>query len=725
MALKLPTSSVKALGSYTYKLSGIAYHPMGSYLAGIGLMRIINRHVDAEAKFYWQGTDFWIITNTPQLELVEKILANYEAIVIFSPWNNSSGIKVNKTGELAYEDSIEKIINSQSWRTKAIKELLPEFWQLIDEYKVGETTFERPKEQEKLKFINQCLKRITHPEWREWADATVILTEDLSKQKSKSIEAYYPPLLGSGGNVASVDIAVNYYKAVCTLFNLETGEHNTNAYACLTQVIFGIANDETTESDEVKAIHLFPTQDFKLDFKLSQSSDYAASGGSSASTVNPAWVLLASEGLSIFSSSISTINGSSDDSGKAIGRTLAKYSLAVATKGASTDLISLDERKSFTEEYFLPLWTEPRTYANLKARLFESPLASEEQFYLPRQIDDGTDFIQAIQSWAIQNNITGKFARYAMLPRKGQSNFAVLLELVEVGIDAKKLDLASDLDKYRRSLRLWARSEDCPTIVQGLIYQFERIFNQFIQGKVSHTELLMALGKLAPIRQPKSLRFEWLEPLLNESNSPEFRLALSIASCGLGLHLKENRDIFVVGNVIQSLVNLQRQWGLKAGDGQECYAPFKDINAFIIGENSFDDSQFERWLWGLSLINFDVKTNQLPEFEDIEVAFLKLPPAYRLGLIYIEKFSHKNLPIDAIAHGGDLKFIISRLMGQGINLRAVFNSQSSVNNFRCAAALAFPISPENKKKIFQRFFTQMSTEISTPADLSEMVNNTG
>ena len=186
MALKLPTSSVKALGSYTYKLSGIAYHPMGSYLAGIGLMRIINRHVDAEAKFYWQGTDFWIITNTPQLELVEKILANYEAIVIFSPWNNSSGIKVNKTGELAYEDSIEKIINSQSWRTKAIKELLPEFWQLIDEYKVGETTFERPKEQEKLKFINQCLKRITHPEWREWADATVILTEKISVNRSLS-----------------------------------------------------------------------------------------------------------------------------------------------------------------------------------------------------------------------------------------------------------------------------------------------------------------------------------------------------------------------------------------------------------------------------------------------------------------------------------------------------------------------------------------------------------
>lgn len=754
MALEeLPNSSVKALSRYTYKLSGIAYQPMGCYLASMGLMRVINRHVDPEAQFYWQGKDFYINTNTPQSELVEKILASYEAIVIFSPWNNSSGIKVNNTGELSYEGSIEKIANSQSWRTQEIKELLPEFCELIDEYKVGETSFARPKESEKPNFIRQFLNRITHPEWREWADATVILREVTSKQGITLLKPIYPALLGTGGNVSSVDIAENYYSAVCTLFDANTGEPVANAHACLTKAIFGTATSEMIESQEVKALHLFPTQDYKLDYKLSKNNDYAPVGGSSASTVNPALILLATEGLSTFSRNISAINGEGDH-GKVIGPPLARYSLAVVTKGASTDLVTLDERKSLAEEYFLPLWSEPKTYPKLKERLFESPLASEEQFYLPKQINDGTDFIEAIQSWAIKNKITGKFVRYAMLPRKGRSNFAVMLELVTVGVDAQRLDLARDLDQERHKLANFARSKDCPALVQGLIYQFDNIFNQFIQGKATHTDLLMELGKLAPIiiQRPPNLKylsfdwtkpllcFNWIKPLFSESNYPEFRLALSIASCGLNAYLKES---FPVGNVIESLIKLQRQWGVKADKEEHYYArnhrifaSLADINAFIADGNSFDDPLFESWLWALSLIDFNINIEQVPEFEDSQVAFLKLPPAYRLGLIYIKTFERKNSPINAIAHSGDLQLIISRLMGKGIYLKANYTGKDKstaegrvkVEKIRrCAAALSAPVSAAKKHLIFKKFFTEMLSDSTTPVDSSEMliVDDTG
>jgi CRISPR-associated protein Csx17 len=479
--------------------------------------------------------------NVPQTELVDQILASYEAMVAFNPWNKSSGIELNKkTGELSYVGSIAKIANSESWRTEAIRELLPEFKELIDRFKIGETTFSYPEKVEKLKFIEQCLSRISNTEWREWTDATIILMQVTNKEGATSIKPKYPALLGSGGNFGAVDIAENYYSAVAILFDPQTGEPAANAAACLTKAIFGIDSVEVTESKEVKALHLFPRQDYKLDFALSKNNDHAPSGGSSATTVNPALLLLASEGLSTFSGQTSTINGGADsDTGKAVGRTLARYSLAVATNGASTDLVSLDERKSFTEEYFLPLWTEPRTYQRLKIRLFESPLANEEQFYLPRQINDGTDFIQALQEWAVENRIAGKFARYAMLPRKGQSNFAVMLEVVNVGGDAQRLDLAADLDEYRRNIRFFAKSDNCPTLLQGSIYGFDRTFNQFIQGKCSHSELFMALArlsklsnKLASFRQPKSLRFDWIEPLQAESNCPEFRLALSIAYTG-------------------------------------------------------------------------------------------------------------------------------------------------------------------------------------------------
>jgi CRISPR-associated protein Csx17 len=721
MVLSLSHSPAIISQKYSYQLSGISDRPMGAYLAGLGLMRIIERHVDKTAQFYWQGLDFWIDTNVPQSELVDRILATYEAMVAFNPWNKSSGIEMNtKTGELNYVGSIAKIADSESWRTQAIRDLLPEFKELIDEFKVGETTFSYPEKLEKLKFIEQCLSRISNTEWREWADATIILMQVTNKDGATSIKPKYPALLGSGGNVGAVDIAENYYSAVAILFDPQTGEPAANAAACLTKAIFGIDSVEVTESKEVKALHLFPRQDYKLDFALSKNNDYAPSGGSSATTVNPALMLLASEGLSTFSGQTSTINGGGDsDTGKAIGRTLARYSLAVATNGASTDLVSLDERKSFTEEYFLPLWSEPRTYKRLKKNLFESPLANEEQFYLPRQINDGTDFIQALQEWAVKNKIAGKFARYAMLPRKGQSNFAVMLEVVNVGAEAKKLDLAADLDEYRRNIRFFAKSDNCPTLLQGSIYQFDRVFNQFIQGKCSHTALLMALSKLAPVRHPKSLRFDWIEPLQAESNCPEFRLALSIASCGLKSYLYGEGATFAVGNLIDSLVRLQRQWGFAADKDrsfyfypteQRIFATFSDISTFISNPN-FDDRLFESWLWVLSLIDFNAMNTMIDsprENPNDRLAILKLPSAYRIGVVHLKTFSRKNSPVAAISSTGDLKSTISHLMGAGIHVRAHSTQQVLVSDVRSAAALAFPVSSAQTNKIIEKFFTKES-----------------
>jgi CRISPR-associated protein Csx17 len=712
-------------GKYAYQLKGISDRPMGSYLAALGLMRIIERHVDDKAQFYWQGIDFYINTKVPQSELIEQLLANYEAMVAFNPWNKGCGIEIDKkTGALSYVGSIAQIANSESRRTKKIKVLLPEFWKLIDEFKSQGTTFSYPEKAEKLAFIEQCLSRLNQ-HWRtEWADATVILMQITNKQGTTSVKAKYPALLGSGGNVGAVDIAENYYSAVGLLFDPQTGEPVANAAACFTKAIFGAESSEVTESKDVKALHLLPNQDYKLDFALSKNYDYAPSGGSSASTVNPALVLLASEGLSTFSGHASGGGGDTDTGKPLMGRELAKYSLAVATSGASTDLVSLDERKSFTEEYFLPLWSQPRTYERLKTRLFDSPLANEAQFFLPRQISDGTDFIQVLQKWAIENKITGKFARYSMLPRKGQSNFAVMLETVNVGVGS---DLAVDLEDYRRNLRGFAKSDDCPALVQGSIYHFDRVFSQFIQGKCSHSDLLMALGKLAPVRWPKSLRYDWIAPVLTESNCPEFRLALSIASCGIKYYLHGENQVFAVGNPIESLIRLQQRWGFEAEKGkvfyatsQRIFAQFADISAFI-SNPSFDDRLFECWLWALSLIDFTGSIEQIPT-EDSPLAILKLPPAYRLGLVHIKIFDRKNSPVAAIAYTGDLKPTIARLMGAGIYPRAGKSPPALTADIRTAAALTFPVSKKQKTSILKKFFIQESDSITPSTNITATEN---
>ncbi len=728
MVLKIPTSTAPT-SRYAYRLKGISDRPMGSYLAALGIMRVIERHVDEKAEFYWQGSDFYISTNdVPESELIERLLASYEAMVAFNPWNKSSGIEINKkTGTLSYVGSIAQIANSKSRRTQKIRELLPEFWQLIDEYKIQGANFSYPEKAEKLSFMQQCISRITHPAWRKWADATVILMEITDKKGATSIKPKYPALLGSGGNVGAVDIAENYYSAVNVLFDPQTGEPAANATACFAKAIFGTNSGEVTESKEVKALHLFPHQDYKLDFALAKNYDYAPSGGSSASTVNPAMMLLASEGLVTFSGHAAGGGGETDTGKPLLGRELAKYSLIVATSGASTDLVSLDERKSFAEEYFLPLWTEPQTYDRLQISLFNSPLTSEAQFFLPRQVSDGTDFIQILQEWAIKNKISGKFARYSMLPRKGQSNFAVMLETVHVGAESQRLDLAADLEEYRRNLRGFAKSDDCPAMVQGSIYHFDRIFGQFIQGKCSHSDLLMVLGKLAPVRWPKSLRYNWVAPLLAESNYPEFRLALSIASCGIKFYLHGENKIFAVGNPIDSLIRLQQRWGLAAEKNKPFYATsyrilaqFADINAFINSPN-FDDRLFECWVWALSLIDFKGLTENILA-EDQSSAILKLPPTYRLGLVHVKTFERKKSPVAAIAYSGDVKSVISQLMGANIYLRTGKSPPACSADLRIAAALAFPVGYAQQSKILNRFFVQESDSLISTTDITTTVN---
>lgn len=255
--------------------------------------------------------------------------------------------------------------------------------------------------------------------------------------------------------------------------------------------------------------------------------------------------------------------------------------------------------------------------------------------------------------------------------------------------------------------------------MQGSIYEFDRTFNQFIQDKCSHTALLMALGKLAPVRQPQSLRFDWIEPLQAESNCPEFRLALSIASCGLKSHLYGEAATFAVGNPVESLVRLQRDWGRLADDGKNfCFYPserrifadFGDISAFI-SSASFDDRLFESWLWVLSLIDFNVRIDSPLASRDYQSAMLKLPSAYRIGAVHLKTFKRERSPVESIAYTGYLKPTISRLMGAKIYLKVPLSDRMQIGDIRAAAALAFPVSAKQVEAIIQKFFTQESDNL--------------
>ncbi|WP_373545316.1 hypothetical protein [Chamaesiphon sp.] len=678
-----------------YQLEGITHQPLGNYLAGLGVMSIVERYIDPNAQFHWIGLEFWVETIVPQSQLVPKILSRLEASPLFTPWNASCGIAIDKsTGNLSYTDSIEQMMESDSWRTDNIRALIPQFRQLINEAKVAtKSGYTYPKDREKETFILNCLDSISDDRWQSWAN-TVIVPVDSYGQ----ISIKYPKLLGTMGNIGAVDIAENYHTAFGLLFDPD-GDPTDIADKCFAQIIFNVPSEHKIQSGSVKGIHLFPHQDFNLDRARSQNYDYPPSGVGSTATINPAAVLLATEGLLTFGGLCTPLTPND----RPTGRSVAKYSLAVATTGATIDLVSLDERKNHCEEYFLPLWTQPHTHSLLTFNLFTSPLATAPQFYLQAQIYDATDYITALRAWATTNCLAGKFARYALLTRKSRfDNFAILLEVLDLSLDAPRalqgIDLAADLDAYRLDIRALAKSPKTPNLAQAMCYDFDRLFDKFTIGKATHSDLLLALGKIARYLPPRPLRFDWVKAALAESNCAEFRLAVTLNSCGIPIDPME----FQAADPIGLLLKIQAHWTIAAQRGQAYYltphrifASFADILTFI-RDDTFNDRKFIAWIWGLKCVNFNINKNQLLNFTDSYATISHLPVLYRVAAIHLKEFTYRQSPVARVASNGDLQTPIAQLKGTGIQLSSILNSRFTADK-RAASALAFPIGDWHKK----------------------------
>ncbi|MCU0549745.1 MAG: type I-U CRISPR-associated protein Csx17 [Leptolyngbya sp. Prado105] len=663
--------------TFEYDLPGISPQPLGSYLAGLGILRLLNRTIDPNAEAVWHGSKFRLKTIIPAHELTDQLIPAYTALHIISPWNKDAKITVTEGIAQFIEDSWGHIIlTSPSPRVAGLRSLFQEVLTIVGE-------FPNTDKDAKQAQIAALRGRIFDPEWTEWCSATVIVCQEIdNKGKSKTV-LKYPALLGTGGNIGATDIAGNYVNALSEVFDLTTSESaaTSSAQAMFNTALFGTIEAAKTVSEAVKAIHLFPANDFFLDHKRSESRDYVESGGSGGSAINPVAILLATEGLLTFSHTISTINVVLTDEGTKFkaSQDIAKYSLAVSARGSSNNLVSLSERQSWTEDLFLPLWQTPLTHTNLKSRLFQSPLCTEEQFFLRRRIHDGTDFVQAVSEWAKDNHITGKLIRYTLLPRKGQANFAICLGVINVGTDTDH-DLAADLNELRH--RLIRAASDAPATLANQIYAFDRTYSEFCAGRCERHSLLFTLAEIS--RHPSmfhlftqlELRQEWIA---GYEHLCEFRLAL-----GLGLQAELHPS-----NPIGSMVEILRMWGqLDLKPSNRTCVPLADITAFING--TIDLARFTQWVQVLRLIKRDHDP-----FPDQPRSTAKLPHEYRLALLYIDRFGYAN--VTHILH------VMSRLMGVGIHSRSPIFSPTQLCD-RVAAALLFPVSQSDKQEILRRHF---------------------
>jgi CRISPR-associated protein Csx17 len=668
-----------AASIHEYRLGGVRVQPLGNYLAGLGLLRLVNRTIDPKAQGFWCEGDFWLQTKIAQEDLAPWLIDAYTALHIINPWNKAAGIAVDDCSVATFVGLFDGLQKSPCLRLEGLSALLEDVLQVVAANPIVNKDKDKPQQVDALK------RQIADSEWLEWCESAIVEVQETDKKGKVSDRLKYPALLGTGGNVGPTDLAVNYYEALGAVFDLDSTEGTPvkEEIAMFTEAIFGVVTTEVTQSEACKGAHMFPANDFYLDFKRSNSLDYVESGGKGGTAVNPVLVLLATEGFLTFSSTISTINSTIDADGVGIrAKTqVAKYSLAVPTKGSSASLVSVSERQTFTEEYFLPLWSAALTHENLKGRLFESPLVNEVGFSLRHKPNDGTDFINEVREWAARTGATGRMLRYQMLPRKGQGNFAVYMGVVDVG--GGLIDLAADMNPVRGKLK--SAADKVPATVSAMIYQFDRRYSEFCGAGRNQDELLYLLGKIS--RHPDvgwcfrdlKLREDWLAGYEGEA---ELRLAVA-----LGL---KGTDTLNAANPVGSMVQLLRARS-QAKNAQQVDrrtpASLSDVDRFIRGE--IDWERFVLWTEALKYVDTSAVV-----FEPVRGVTARLPTDYRLGLMYIAEFGYANCTFAA--------HCAQRLMGQGIYARSgdVPVHYADVT----LAALLFPVSWEERQIVLKKHF---------------------
>jgi CRISPR-associated protein Csx17 len=87
-------------------LKGCAPAPLANYLKALGILRLVGEQADKQARGWWNGEYFCLLTKLSKEELEAFFLEKYEPTPLLSPWNKGCGFfKANDPGLCPLEES--------------------------------------------------------------------------------------------------------------------------------------------------------------------------------------------------------------------------------------------------------------------------------------------------------------------------------------------------------------------------------------------------------------------------------------------------------------------------------------------------------------------------------------------------------------------------------------------------------------------------------------------
>jgi CRISPR-associated protein Csx17 len=477
-------------------LPGLRPEPLASYLAGLGLIRVLAEQADEGAAAAWTPDGLAITTVLPDLPL--WLAEEYRPMPVLSPWNGGSGFGAKDKEPLRRLDVIRASSEPRLADLRAaigaadrvVAKAREKGW--ITDAGVAN------KAAVVLEFRNQCPDELL-----PWIDAAIVLADG---------DTFFPPILGTGGNDGRLEFSTNFHQQLIDLICATSEKERAQALTAARDLLDG------TQKTPVS------------DVPIGQFDPGSAGGpgssrfGAAGSLANPWSYVLVVEGAALFAASAARRNQ------HAAGRAAMPFTVSPSPEGSTSGAKGEESRG----EVWTPVWRTPFTLAEIK-QLFAEARAS----WRGRPARRAVDFYAATRTLGVTRGID-EFTRYGLQRRNGLAFAAVPLDRVVV--------------RERPAVQLSAKIEDwvarvgggeASRAVSGAQRDFQAAHLGFARDGDAQslaamlaalTTLEMAVGRSGRAKDAVPVRFapradDGFLDVLSQLAAPEFRVAVGIASC--------------------------------------------------------------------------------------------------------------------------------------------------------------------------------------------------
>ena len=513
-------------------LTGCTPTPLANYLKALGILRLVAEQKDPNVRLWWENEHAVIASCLSRDELLQFFFEEYKPTPIIAPWNGGSGFyqesKQEKKKEKKAKQGIIDLVEQITVKSKAVQIIRDSKANRFEQYRIaidlGKTIIdkfhliEQPKKEEKYLFISN-IKKLSRGNLQNWIEASSVILND---------EVRFPSILGSGANDGNLDFSNNFMECILCLFDLNSGK----CIASKDLLELSIFNEHATDGLLKRTAGMY--------LPNSVGGVNATSSIEKAEQRTVPWdIILTIEGTIVFSSGIVKKYNSHSQ-----GVAVAPFTVKPAGSEAGWN----DSEKERGEQWF-PIWTSPTCFHEVKC-IFREGRASINS----KNAATASELARSIGRLGVSRGITA-FERYKYLERNGKAYYAIPVGRWNVAAQAhqKVIDHAAEwLDKMERYVNGDNTSNALKSIYRSTNDAFLSVMKNASPSRwetllIAMGELECALGASVAAKMPVSsppplynLPSEWISLLPSLEQSPELRLALSLASA-CGVHIKDEK----------------------------------------------------------------------------------------------------------------------------------------------------------------------------------------